>query len=374
VRQLGAGFTPRYAEGYLTYGTAKGELYRQPFDVGRLQLTGAAERLAGGVQWAAGAVPAYDVSRSGALVYRVGFPSTPEIGRMTMVDRTGRELQAFPARSPWTPRFSPDGRRIVYGANAPGHSLSDLWVTDLAAGTTQRVTTDGAERDNNDPDWSPDGRSLVYSAVGEGAPKDMFVRALDRAAARRISRRSGTEWPSDWSPDGAAVLFTSGTLTGEIDIWTQPADGGEPHPYLATPAAELAARVSPDGRWVAYTSNETGRDEVYVQSYPAAGQKTLVSSRGGAHPIWHRNGRELYYWHEDQLIAATLDTAGAGEPLVVAGRTPLFRAPYVQGSHANYDVSPDGSRFVVVTGPGRANRLVVALHAVNADGVGQGDR
>ena len=374
VRQLTAGFTPRYAEGYLIYATVTGELYRQPFDAGRLQLTGAAERVAGGLQFATIIAPAYDVSRSGTLIYRVGFPSTPEIGRMTLVDRTGRELQAFPARSPWTPRFSPDGRRIVYGANAPGHSLSDLWVTDLAAGTTQRVTTDGRDRDNNDPDWSPDGGSLVYSAVGEGAPKDMFVRALDRATTRRITRRSGTEWPSDWSPDGAAVLFTSGTLTGEIDIWTQPADGGEPHPYVATAAAEQAARVSPDGRWVAYTSNETGRDEVYLQSFPTPGRKTLVSSRGGVHPIWDRSGRELYYWQEDQLIAATLDTAGAGKPLVVGGRTPLFRAPYVQSSHANYDVSPDGSRFVVVTGPGRANRLVVALHALSDDGARRGGR
>jgi len=368
VRQLGAGYAPRYVDGYLIYGNVTGELYRQPFDVGRREPTGAAERIAGGLQFAAGTVPAYDVSRGGTLVYRAGFPSTPEIGRMTLVDRTGRELQAFPARNPWTPRFSPDDGRIAYGANAPGHSLSDLWVTDLTAGTTQRVTTDGKDRDNNDPDWSPDGRSLVYSAVGAGAVKDVFVRSVDDATVRRLTRSSGVEWPSDWSPDGGALLFTSVTLAGEIDIWTQPAHGGEPHPYLATPAAEQAARLSPDGRWVAYTSNETGRDQVYVQSYPAAGQKTLVSSGGGVHPIRHRGGRELYYWQEDQLIAATLDVRAAGEPLAVRGRTPLFRAPYVQNSHANYDVSRDGSRFIVVTGPGRANRLVVALQAVN-DGV-----
>ena len=374
VRQLGAGYAPRHTAGYLSYGTAAGELYRQPFDVDRLQLTGEAERLAGGVQFAHSAVPAYDVSRNGTLVYRLGFPATPEMGRMTLVDRTGRELQAFPARSPWTPRYSPDGNRIVYGANAPGHSLSDLWVTDLAAGTTERVTTDGKDRDNNDPDWSPDGRSLVYSAVGEGAPKDMFVRALDRATTRRITRRSGTEWPSDWSPDGAAMLFTGGTLTGDFDIWTQPADGGQPHPYLATAATEQAARVSPDGRWVAYTSNETGRDEVYVQSFPTAGQKTLISSRGGVHPMWRRDGRELYYWQEDQLIAATIGAGAAGEPPVVRGRTPLFRAAYVQNAHPNYDVSSDGSRFVVVTGPARANRLVVALQALNAGVAGKGGR
>jgi hypothetical protein len=122
---------------------------------------------------------------------------------------------------------------------------------------------------------------------------------------------------------------------------------------------------------VAYTSNETGRFEVYVQSYPTPGRKTLVSASGGVHPVWRRDGRELYYWREDQLIAASLGPGGAGEPPVVRGHTPLFRAPYVESAHPNYDVSPDGMRFVVVTGRVRPNRLVVALHAVAAGGAGR---
>jgi Tol biopolymer transport system component len=281
-------------------------------------------------------------------------------------------VQALAARAPWTPRFSPDGRRLAYGAYAPGQGLSDIWVTDLADGTTQRVTADDA--DNNDPHWSPDGRSILYAALREGTGKDLFVHALDGGAARRLTSRPITEWPSDWSPDGGELLVTGVTNEDDRDIWIQPADGGAARPWLATPAQEYAARVSPNGRWVAYTSNETGRDEVYVQSFPTPGRKTLVSPRGGAHPVWRRDGRELYYWQDDQLVAVDVDPRGPGGALVVRGRTPLFRAPYMLSEHPNYDASPDGTRFVVVTGRVRANRLVVALHALDAGAAGRAGR
>jgi serine/threonine-protein kinase len=365
IRPLGSGTSPRYVPGFLVYASFAGDLYRRAFDLERLAPTGPPEQIARDVQFVLDQ-PSFDVSPAGALVYRVGYPNVPMAGRMTLSDRAGRELQAFAARAPWTPRFSPDGQRVAYGANAPGQDLSDIWVTDLAVGTTQRVTTDGA--DNNDPHWGPDGRSLVYSAIRQGTNKDLVVQALDGGAARRLTARPFTEWPSGWSPDGSALLFTSVTPPLSYDIWVQPAEGGAPRPYLATAAQEYGGRVSPDGRWVAYTSNETGRFEVYVQSYPTPGRKTLVSASGGAHPVWRRDGRELYYWREDQLIAASLGPGGANAPLVVRGHMPLFRAPYVEAAHPNYDVSPDGTRFVVVTGRVRANRLVVALQTLGAGG------
>ncbi|MEJ7813269.1 MAG: hypothetical protein WKG32_22860, partial [Gemmatimonadaceae bacterium] len=361
----------RYVPGYRVYASGGGELYRRPFNVDRLEPTGPAEELASDVQSSGYSyMPSFDVSPAGALVYRVGAPPTPAHTRMGLTDRAGREVQAFVARAPWTPRFSPDGRSVVYGANAPGQDFSDVWVTDLAAGTTQRLTADS--KDNNDPTWSPNGRSLVYSSVRAATTKDLFLQALDGGAARRLTTRLGDEWSSDWAPDGRALLFTGVTAEDDYDIWLQPADGGAARPYLATPAHESGARLSPDGRWAAYTSDETGRDEVYVQSYPTPGRKTLVSPRGGAHPVWRRDGRELYYWQEDELIAVSIGWSGPGKSPVVRARAPLFRAAYVRGPHPNYDVSPDGTRFVLVTGLTRANRLVVALHAL--DGAGHDDR
>jgi hypothetical protein len=290
--------------------------------------------------------------------------------RLTLNDRAGRELRAVPARVPWAPRVAPDGRRVAYGAFAPGRDSSDIWITDLETGATQRFTADGG--DSNDPQWSPDGKALAYSANADDA-KDMFVQALGGGPGRRLMRRPrSAEWPSDWTDDGRALLFTA--YTGEWDVWVQPLDGAPARPYLATAARERGARLSPDGRWVAYQSDETGRDEVYVQSFPDPGHKTLISAGGGIHPAWRGDGRELYYWQADQLIAARLEGADADGPPTVRGRTPLFRAPYFAADLAMYDASPDGSRFVLVTGGARTGRLVVALDALGIGGTRTGVR
>jgi hypothetical protein len=114
---------------------------------------------------------------------------------------------------------------------------------------------------------------------------------------------------------------------------------------------------------VAYQSDETGRYEVYVQSYPTTGRKTLISSGGGVNPVWRRDGRTLYYWKVDQLLAARVDSGGPDGSLLVRSRTPLFRAPYVESTLPMYDVSPDGARFAIVMGEAQVSRLVVAQDA-----------
>ena len=366
-RHLGPGVGARYVRGFVVYASNAGGLYRRRFDLDRLEPTGPEEQLAQDVHFD-GDLPSFDVSASGSIVYRVGYPSTPQSARMVLVDRSGREVQAFAARAPWQPRFSPDGSSVAYSAAAPGHDHNNVWVTHLVAGTTQRITSDA--QDNSSSAWSADGRMLLYDGLYPGTNKDLFVQTLDGGAARRMTSRREVEWADDWSPDGSALLFTDVRPPLAYDLWVQPMDGSAAHPYLASAAQESGARFSPDGQWVAYTSNETGRDEVYVQSYPTPGRKVLVSTAGGAHPVWRRDGRELYYWREDQLIAASLSPAAAGDPPAVRGRTLLFRAPYVHSVSVNYDVSPDGTRFVVVIGRVHANRLVVALHAVP---VGTGD-
>ena len=134
--------------------------------------------------------------------------------------------------------------------------------------------------------------------------------------------------------------------------------------------ASRIARNSPDGRWIAYTSDASGRNEVYVQSYPTPDRRAIVSVGGGQHPAWRADGRELYYWQDDRLIAARVDVVGGA--LVVRDRTPLFRARYPGGVVAMYDVAPDGNRFALVRGAERSNRLVFVLDAVRGQGGGDG--
>jgi eukaryotic-like serine/threonine-protein kinase len=265
-------------------------------------------------------------------------------GTLVVVDRAGRPQRAIAARRPWTPRFSPDGRRVAYGAFGPGRSSSDLWVFDLGAGTTRRLT-DG-DADANDPQWSPDGAEIAYSASASGG-KDLLAQPLAGGAARVLAARGGTQFASDWLRDGSALLVTE-EGSGGRDVRVQPADGSASRPYAATQANETAARVSPDGRWVAYTSDESGRAEVYLDAYPRPRRRVLVSTDGGAHPVWRGDGRELYYWRDGALVAVPLGAASGGAPPRLGAESVLFRAPYAGGPNTMYDASPDGQRFVVV--------------------------
>jgi hypothetical protein len=135
---------------------------------------------------------------------------------------------------------------------------------------------------------------------------------------------------------------------GDKDILVQLVDGSAPRPFAATRANETAARGSPDGRWIAYTSEETGRAEVYVAAYADPARRRLVSTDGGLHPVWRGDGRELYFWQGDQLVAVELHAAPGAALPEVRLRTPLFRAKYHGGVNTMYDVSPDGERFVIV--------------------------
>ncbi|MFL5607449.1 MAG: protein kinase domain-containing protein [Gemmatimonadaceae bacterium] len=268
-------------------------------------------------------------------------------GSLTVVDRAGRLMQEIPATRPWTPRFSPDGRRVAYGAFGPGRQSSDLWVTDLDARTTRRLTDDDA--DSNDPQWSPDGALLAYSASAP-AGKDVMMRSLDGRKEYVLATRSGTQFPSDWPRDGS-LLVTEEAGPDRHDILVQPKDGSMARRYAATPADETAARSSPDGRWVAYTSDETGQPEVYLDSYPRPGRRVLISSGGGMHPVWRGDGRELYYWRDGALVAVQLDAAVGGIPPAARAQTVLFRTPYQSALNTMYDVSPDGKRFVIARQP-----------------------
>ncbi|HEX7981602.1 MAG TPA: protein kinase [Gemmatimonadaceae bacterium] len=364
VRRFDSGVGARYVAGHIVYAGAGGALYRQRFDLDRMAPSGPAEEVANGLDtWFAGYSP-LDVSSSGSVVYRIARGM-----ELAIVDRAGREVQVIPGRYPWSARFSPDGRRLAFSALTPGREGSDMWsgdvwhtdilIADLTSGTTQPLTADG--NDNNEPVWSPDGRAIAFDA-GLLGTKDLYVRALDGDSTRLLVRAPGSQVPGDWALDGRILFGNRG------GVWAQPMPTGVPSPFLTDQnVGEL--RVSKDGRWIAYESYETGRSEIFVRSYPSLGAKTQVSVGGGAAPAWRKDGRELYYWQGTKLVAVSLDPGGAGQPPVVRAGTTLFEAVHIEG--ADYDVSPDGSRFVFVRGGPRTGRLVVALDALGIDRTGR---
>jgi hypothetical protein len=189
------------------------------------------------------------------------------------------------------------------------------------------------------------------------------VRAVVGGPVRTLEQPAGNWFPTDWLP-GRPRATGHGRPRREPRRARAPDRRGPARPYAATPARESAARISPDGRWVAYQSDEGGRVEVYVDAFPTPGRRLRVSGGGGVHPAWAGDGRELFYWEGDRLVAARLATAAGGAAPAVVSRTPLFRARYPDALIAMYDVSPDGQRFVLAAGAEPPDRLVVVGDAL----------
>jgi eukaryotic-like serine/threonine-protein kinase len=203
--------------------------------------------------------------------------------------------------------------------------------------------------------WSPDGRRVVWASNRSGA-FDLYVKSANGAEPEQLLVRMGAPagWPEDWSRDGRFIIYQiPGAKTGQ-DLWIvpQPVQGEssdrKPFPYLQTEFDERHGRFSPDSRWVAYSSNESGRDEVYVQSFPVPGAKFPISAGGGMEPQWRKDGTELFYISEDRtLMAVPVKIASsASEPLQVGQAKPLFSVPVVDTFIVgrSYEVSNDGQR------------------------------
>ena len=352
-KTFGRGLRPSFVDtGHLVFADPDGRLAIQKFDLSHLDTTGTPSVLPEELGVGRGNA-FYSVSRGGTLAIIRAAGTDLDLA---LYDRTGREQIIFRSGGFWAPRFSPDGNRIAFGARNP----EDIWVYHLPTQARQRLTLDGAN--NNDPTWSPDGGQIALSA-NRPARKDIFVRPSDGTGTeKRLVGREGLQWPSDWTRSGF-IVFTDVPPDEDRDIWVVKADGSEPPlPYLDTPFIEKSADVSPDGRWIAYDSNAPGRVEVFVDSFPKrSASPVIVSAAGGRNPRWGPDGRELFYWSDQRLIAVRLDLRN--RPRATSHST-VLETNYASTDHANYDVHPDGTRFAVVTGRARPQRLIVAIDPV----------
>jgi Tol biopolymer transport system component len=209
----------------------------------------------------------------------------------------------------------------------------DIWILDFARNVTTRFTFDPAGAYS--PVWSPDGSTIAFASMRAGLGNLFIAGAANPTNVRRL-----TNFPTDqvrpvfWTRDGKMVVAER-TAKADLDLWLFPVDGSEGKPYLATPFVELSADVSPDGTYIAYASNESGRDEVYVEHFPSHAGRRQVSSSGGDQPRWRNDGRELFYISHSELMSVDM-TSNTATP------KPLFRLP---GN--SYDIARDGQRFIV---------------------------
>ena len=224
-----------------------------------------------------------------------GFEPT----QFTWLDRSGQAAGTFGEAGNYTSfALSLDGRRVV-ASRATG-SGADLWLVDAERNVSSRFTFEPGL--NVYPIWSPNGQSIVFRS---GIPWNLYRKDSNGVERQeRITRSPNPQWPDDWSRNGRFLLMEESTAATRDDLWVlqvtadgRPEPGVEPRLYLRTPFDERHGRFSPEPnpRWVAYTSDESGRYEIYVQSFPEPKRKWQISMGGGMFPQWGAGGQELFY-------------------------------------------------------------------------------
>ncbi len=353
---------PQYAPtGHLTYElTGTGTLMAVPFDPSELAVTGDAVPILEGVRTAGVMTQGtadYSFSGDGTLVYIDGESSIER--SLVWVDHSGVESQITDEKRAYeNPVISPNGKQVALNIQ------NNVWIYDLEGNSFSRLTLEGNL--NRQPTWAPDGKWIVFRSNRDD-PGNLYRKPADGSGStERLTTSPFTQAPYSWSPDGSAIALIEIHPETGFDVLTLSMDSDtEPQVLIRTSVRDCCPQFSPDGHWLAYVSAETGREHVYVLSYPGAEDKWLVSGeQGGGEPVWSPDGRELYYRIGDQMIAVDIEiepTFKAGKPRV------LFTASYahhpLNRASQFYDISPDGQRFLMIKDEGTpANQINVVLN------------
>ena len=351
VKKLGVAGTQAVGmlDGQLIYTRSDGTLMAVPFDARSLTAKGEAKPLQDSIRMreASGGTGIGEVflSRTGALVHARGAPSK----RLVWVNQKGESVPALSGLRYYRfVRLSPDGRRAALGIDA-GVRV-DLWILDFASGTLTPLTDDGSTRN---PVWSRDGKRILYVSTKDGRSAFWWTNADGSSRPVKVGSAKNNAWNIDLSRDESSVVFNA-IYDGTFNIKTYSLDPSHTERELvASPRAiETNGRFSPDGKWMAYQSDESGRMEAYVRSYPENSDLVQISVDGGVKPVWSRDGSRIFYWEQKKMMSATL----ARDPaLRVISRQQLFEGTYLQ----EYDVSTDGTRLLTIETQPSAIELVV---------------
>jgi Tol biopolymer transport system component len=284
----------------------------------------------------------FAANATGVLAYRSASPDS----RLVWFNRSGKELDRLVEGADYHhPSLAPDYQRVAVEKTDPATRHHTVWVVDMA-GRESRLVLDPAGA--HLPVMSNDGRVAYSSNRNGNNSNDIYVIRADGAGGSEpllVSSTKARQLPTDWSRDNRYLLYDR-----ESDIWVVPvAHPVEAHKFIAAAGKQTQGRFSPDRRWVAYTSNESGANEVYVQPFPAAGDRWRVSTEGGAQPQWRDDGTELFYLGADgNLRVAAVKASGtkfetvAPQVLFNTGITSQFT-----NRRNHYVVARDGNRFLV---------------------------
>jgi serine/threonine protein kinase len=349
--------------GYLLY-VNQGALVAQPFDARSLKVTGdpitVAEHIAEVPEIGSNHFFDFSVSENGVLAYQIGSQKS----QLVWYDRDGKKLES-PAEpdSYASISLSPDARRVAVGLLDPDGRQSDVWLLDLSRGAKTRLTFN--PQSDGDPVWAPDGKRIAFSSNRAGDGHIHIYETSTNATGDDQLLLNGTadDVPMNWSHDGKYLLFMRFQNDAPASVWLLSLDDHQARALLQSPSfAQGAPAFSPNGRFIAYDSTESGRLEVYVQTFPPSGQKWLISSGGGGIPRWREDGREIFYLTEDGRVMSAEMKSDSSFESVVAKQ--LFQLQIKLASGYPFTVTPDGSRFLINT-PAEANDPAPMVVLVN---------
>lgn len=361
----------QYADGLLLFAR-RNVLLAQPFDLDSLTLSGEPRAVARDIATLASGRYAFSVTPGGALAFLRRSEQNP-VTRLTWFDRRGKPIGSVGQPGRFADlSIAPDGNRLAV-TRTDDHG-SAIWVFEMTRGTATPLASPGTL-----PVWSPDGQQIVFSAVPRkgGPTRHLWTISADGSGPMVPLIESKYQLRAfGWSPDGARLLYLLeyGVQDTTSGLWMMTMPGSRSVPFRSDGFLYPQAALSPDGHWVAYASNQSGRYEIYVESFPTPGRRVPVSIDGGTQPRWRRDQRELYFLSAEGRLMAVPVNLGVEAKLGTA--TPLFAVAMPGGamsggplpggggmSATQYDVSADGRFLAAVVEPHVPDRPPVTSHS-----------
>jgi serine/threonine protein kinase/Tol biopolymer transport system component len=332
-----------YADGFL-FHVRGSTLSAQPFDATSGRVTGETHAIAQGV-----VNNFFSVSENGLLAYTQGNQLAKAL---KWFDRTGKEVGSVGEIDDYFDvRLSPDGKRIAVNSGRPN---SNIWVYDSVRSVRTKLTFE-SDTDHGMPVWAPDGSRIVFAEVTGRNRKGLYVQSSNGAGREALLLGGEQLRPWSWSRDGKYLLYTVGDPNGDATtIWVLALGGdSKPEMLVQAPAAVYDSQFSPDVRWVAYTSRESGRDEIYIVPFDGSrgvhvdlSHRVSASTQGGRYPRWRGDGKEIFWLSSSsEVMAAPVEVSGT--TMNIGSAHALFRFATQSFIFLPYDVTPDGSRFIV---------------------------
>jgi eukaryotic-like serine/threonine-protein kinase len=321
-------------------------LLAQPFDISQFKLTGEAFPLAQQVQLYLNTGNAiFSASENGVLAYQAS--SMPAISQLKWFDRSGKQIAVVgPPGDYEDPDLSPDGKKVAINRIDSQIGFTNIWYFEVFQNKQTRFTF-SASFDHHAV-WSPDQSKIIYDSQRRGRA-NLYVKALSGTGSEELLLESDDEkTPDGFSPDGRFLVYQSFNSKTKLDLWLLPFLGDrKPIPIIRTENNELGGQISPDNKWLAYTSDESGRSEIYVTTFPTVSGKRQISTTGGTQPKWRGDGKELFYLSADRILTSV--EIKEGERFEEGEAKPLFATQARYTGNIAYDISADGKSFLINT-------------------------